>query len=206
MSKTVADSSMSQGQSQIHTHALSLGVFDVGSIALGYQALGAVTQDATLQVLEASIVAPDRFLILLQGRIEKIRAAQAELGRVCETHSRDGLIDHEIVTDPATNLLSAFYSLSQQQLQEALLVVETDSVAGLVASAQTLLANHELSVLELKGTRGMQGKGLGFFTGASKKVFPAAEDIRHRLKAAVRQGRVEVIANPSSTFREFFQI
>ncbi len=193
-------------QRQAGGPALSLGVFEVGSIALGYQALAAVTKDAAIQVLEASTVAPNRFLILLHAPHENIKAAENELRHSCEAPRKDGLVDHEVVASVHADLLPAFYSLSQQQLQDALVVVETDSVSGLVASAQTLLTSHSLTVIELKGTRGLQGKGIGFFTGPAAKVFPAAEDIRHRLKAAIRQGYVEVIANPSPSFRTFFQL
>lgn len=183
----------------------TLGVFEIGSIALGYQALASATRSAAVKVLEATPIRSSRFLILVEGTGADVKRAHSEVRRLCETFSADLLCDVELIEGPEANLLPALYSLAQVEMKESLLVVETDSVAGLLAVSQALL-KRGLEVIELKGVRGAFGRGLGFFTGPLSMTGPAAEEVRTRLKQAVREGRVEVIDQAVPGFRQFFNL
>src|SRR5690606_3352863 len=111
-------------------------VFELGSIALGYQALATATRQKSSRVIEASPVKASRFLILLEGPADDLKTATAEVRRLCETFSNDLLVDVELLESADPRLLPALMSLAQVEMQESLIVVETDSVAGLIALAQ----------------------------------------------------------------------
>ncbi len=183
----------------------ALAVFEIGSVALGYQALAAASRHPGATIVEAAPVRADRFLILIQGPTSALRAAQADVRRLCETFAADLLEDLDLIEDPDERLLPALFSLSQRSVGESLLVVDADSTSGLLVVSQALLQNG-LEVIELKGGRGAFGGGVGFFTGPAAITASAAEDARTRLKQAVRAGRVEVIDGAPASFRAFFNL
>jgi hypothetical protein len=84
-----------------------------------------------------------------------------------------------------------------------LLVIECQTVSGLLSAAHDLVSGFSLQVIELKMQRSCGG-GYGFFTGPSAACANAAELTRQKLKVALRDGRVELINNPPLAFREFF--
>lgn len=183
----------------------SLAVFEIGSVALGYQALAAAARRAGVTIVEATPVRADRFLILLQGPAAELKSAQTDVRKLCETFSADLLADVELIDAPDARLLPALFSLAQIEMKESLVVIECDSVAGLISVSQAML-KRGLEVIELKGGRGAFGVGFGFFTGPAADTAPAAEDARTRLKQAVRNGRVEVIDSAPENFRAFFNL
>lgn len=183
----------------------ALASFEIDSITLGYRALSLATADLKIRVLEAAAVREARFLLLIEGPVDTVINASGDIRRLCETFADDSLADFEIIENPHPRLLPALYSLEQTDMAESLIVMETDSVSGLLSVSQALLVRG-LEAIELKGGRGAFGGGVGFFTGPAMITAPAAEDARTRLKQAVRSGRVEVIDDASPTFREFFNI
>lgn len=184
----------------------SLAAFEIGSLALGYLVLNGIAQISGVRIVEGSVLAAGRFLVLVEGNAEALKATQQEVRRLCEVSRDDVLIDQEMIINPHQDLLPALYSLTQAELSGVLVVVETETVAALLSVAQILARGHGLKIIELKGTRGLQGKGLGFFTGEKKAALPGAEDARTHLRGALRTGRIEVIDQPAPAFREFFAL
>lgn len=189
----------------MHSVDSAMVVFEIDSVALGYQTVATLSRIPAIKVLEASATRASRFMILAEGPAAKIKIANLEVKKLCETFAADLLADVELVENPDPRLVPALYSLSQVEMKESLIVVETDSASGLLAVAQAL-AHRGLEVIELKAGRGAHGGGLGFFTGPTSVTAAAAEDARTRLKQSVREGRVEVIDGVGPEFRSFFNL
>ena len=147
---------------------------------------------------------PNHFVLLAQGN-------QDELGNALERirHDLDGalaieVIDQLLIPRPHAQLLPGIFSLVEQSMLESLVVVETQSASGLLAAAQLLMDGHGLKAIEIKLSR--LGFGLGFFTGEHDAALAAAEDARTHMRDSVRTGRIEVVSQPPSKFREFFNL
>lgn len=187
----------------------SLLCLELGSIAAGYLSLNAATQGAglasPLRILEATPIGA-RFLILALGAEAELRAALDRVRALFDEKEPSIVIDAEIISEVDQRVNDALYALSQALLGESLVVVETANVSGILAVAQAMVEGHGLEPIEIRIQRSSTGGAYGFFTGSKEASAPAASDARARLTAAVRKGRVEVIDNPSSTFRSFFDI
>ena len=185
-----------------------IGCFEVGSIGVGYACLANVSAEQKVEILEASIVGGARFMALLRGDARAIgdalKAAQklalADSDGVAPTWESFAL-DHE----PA-GLLDAIYSLSDQALDESLVVCEASSMSAMLSAAPAFLGDAALRALEVKSLRGGTAGALGFFTGPSAACGLAAEGARLRMKASGFRGRVETIDRPGAAFRAHFAI
>ena len=181
-------------------------VLEIDSLALGYRVLEIALRAPGLKALDAGPVSGERFLIFLEGPSEGLRSVSAEVQRVCEQIARGIFVDHEIVENPQPSLIPGLFSLLRQDLGEALIIVETATVSGLVGASDVLMGWKGIEPIELKPGRGLQGKGMGFFSATSLAARPAAEAARVKLRVDGRQGRIEIIDKPSSGFYEFFNL
>lgn len=187
----------------------SLLCLEIASVAAGYLALNAATIDgglaAPIRILEAAPVG-SRFLVLAVGSESDLRGALNRARTIFDENEPHIVIDAEVIVDFDQRVNEALYALSQESVAESLVVVETRTVSGILHVAQTLVAAHGLKAIEIRIQRSSTGGAYGFFTGTTEACAPGATDARARLSAAVREGRVEVIDNPSATLRSYFDI
>lgn len=182
----------------------SFASFEISSIALGYRALDVITRVSGVEVLEASPVGGGRFLVFCSGDIGILREASDKLRVALGAVAGEALADFALVERHGKTISEALFSLSQVQLGECLIVVECKSISGLLASAESICSFEGIEIIELKVHRGGTSGGYGFFSGPSKMALPAGEEVRTKLKSALREGHVEVIESPTERFREFF--
>jgi hypothetical protein len=181
----------------------TLACFEIASIPSGYRALDLLTREEGLRVLEASVAGGGRMVILVEGRAEQFAKVAPRLRQLIDGAADAGVIDHEIVEHFERGLSEALFSLAQVSLDEALVVVESDTVSGLLSAGQALVRAHGLKAIELKINRAAPG-GYGFFTGTSAHCASGAVDAEGRWRTKMRGGKVAVIDQPTAGFREFF--
>jgi hypothetical protein len=181
----------------------SLASFEVASVVLGYRALSVLTQIEGLNILEASVFGGGHFLIMAQGREERLHLAAAKMRSALEGSNVGAWIDHEVVQTIGDKLAKAVYSLLQTPLSEALVIIECETISGLLAASHTLMAEHKLKPIEIKISRTKRG-GYGFFTGTCAGCNSAVFDVEGKLRSTLRQGQIEVIENPPEGLRAFF--
>lgn len=180
-----------------------LASFEIGSVVLGYRALDALTRKNGVRVLEASVAGGGRFLIIAQGEETTLRLAMSEMRESADGVGSQAVVDFELITDVHRSVPEALYALAQEPLEEALIVVECETVSGLLASAQALVHSHKMKAIELKVHRSSRG-GYGFFTGRQAECAAAVVDVEGRLRVAMRKGAIAAIEKPAPAFREFF--
>jgi hypothetical protein len=180
----------------------SFACLEMRSSARGYLILNTLTRGEGVQVLEATPVDAGRFMILVEGD-------QAQLAKVIDEIQRRGsqlLIDLAFITNPHAGLKSSIYSLETHPLEEALLVVETETASRAIAIAHTLMSEHDVRTIELKVGRGLRGTGLAFFTGSMNAMTQAKKIAEDLLRASARNGTVELVEQPTAGFRSFFNL
>lgn len=179
---------------------------DLRSVAAGYRVLDVLTRFESVRILEASPIGVGRFIIISQGEREKLEDRQRTLHSLIEGFVESPLVDQDLLHDVHESLLEGLYSLAQVSLEESLIVMECETVSGLLSIGHELTRAHELKPIELKIHRGGASGGFGFFTGKSEACAPAAEFIRAKLGHDLRRGQVELIDNPTKDFRRFFNL
>ena len=139
--------------SESRVAVVTMASFEIASIGLGYRALDLLTRMNSVQIIEASVVAGGRFLILAEGEAHEFELLSIELRAALEgsgENTRGAVLDHEILSLRDRTLLESIYSLSQSPLAEALIVIECETVSALLASLQLMQANHQIQIIESK--------------------------------------------------------
>jgi hypothetical protein len=188
-------------------------VLEISSISAGYQALKILTDLEDVQVIEASPAGARHFFILAGGARkvldQAVRSIQARFPISSDLHGPNAtspISDLELLESADQQLLDSLYTLSNEKLGGALVVVECETLSGLFTVAQSLIAIEKLRPLEIKIHRSGGGGGYGFFTGVSDACSAGSERIRNLLAKKERLGRVEFIDRPSEKFRRYFNL
>lgn len=197
------DKRREDGGGRMKTIDTCLASIEIGSVVLGYRALDALTRQNGVRVLEASVAGEGRLLIIAQGEETTLRLALNEMRESADGVGSQAVVDFELIADVDRSVPEALYALAQVPLEEALIVVECETVSGLLASAQALVHSHGMKAIELKVHRSSRG-GFGFFTGPLSESAAAVVDVEGRLRVAMRKGAAAVIEKPAPAFREFF--
>lgn len=158
--------------------ALALIEFD--SIAAGILAGDAMVKAAPVAQIVAGTVHPGKYLVLVSGDVAAVQEALAA-GLAAGSAS---LVDHVFLPGVHPAVPSAIGAARQPQLDEALAVVETSSVAAAILAADAGLKAARVSLLELRLADGLGGKGLAFFAGAVSDVEAAVESAADAIDGA----------------------
>ncbi len=185
----------------------NIACIEVSSTALGYRILDQVSKFNGVRIIEASPIGGGNFWILAAGDRSTFASFQNLIKASIETVGKKIvalMVDYEILELKDGLILEALYSLSAERLQEALLIVECDSVSGLLSSVQAIQEQHQLKLIEIKVSRGARTGAHAFLTGGLADCQLNAKIIRTNLNAKSRQGFVEVVEAPNDIFRKQF--
>jgi hypothetical protein len=142
---------------------------------------------------------------MLLGEPHSLEAAMARAKAAIENEPELWL-DCEMIEVSTLAIAESLFALQCEVVQDALVVIESETVAGALACAHELVEKHGLRAIEMRILRSSTGGAYGFFTGSKSECEPAALKARERLTQAQRSGRVEVIVDPGPDFRSFFGI
>lgn len=171
-------------------------VLEAASVVAGFRILNSLPASASLKVIDAEPIGGGRFLILLRGQA-------GDLTEIAKAN-KDSVVDHELIESVGANVLDAVYSLAPAKLEASLVVLEAESASSLFGLSQTLTVQHGLHALEIRVRKSGGAGGYAYFTGTREQCAPAAEDVRTRLRTAMRDGDVEVFDQPNAAVRGLF--
>jgi microcompartment protein CcmL/EutN len=150
--------------------ALALLEFD--SIAAGIEAGDAMVKHAPIPTIQTGTVQPGYYLVLVAGSVadveEAVKAGQ-ETGDAA-------LRDHVFLPNVHPEVVTSLRGRRQLPADEALGIVETQTVASAIRAADAGRKGAEVTLVQLRLADGLGGKGLAFFTGLVHDV-EAAVDI-----------------------------
>ena len=152
------------------THpALALIEFD--SIASGILAGDAMVKTAPVARIVAGTVHPGKYLVLVTGDVAPVQEALAA-GLASDSSA---VVDHVFLPGVHPQVPDAIAAARQPQIDEALGIVETSSVAAAIHAADAGLKAAQVTLLELRLADGLGGKGLAFFAGVVTDVEAAVD-------------------------------
>lgn len=175
--------------------ALALLEFD--SVAAGIRAADAMVKRAAIALLKAGTIQPGHYLVMIGGSVGSVTEA-FETGRAIE---HELLLDHVLLPDVHAEVHDAALGATRPLAQEALGVLETVTVAALLAAADAAVKGTPVHIAELRMGDGLGGRAFVLFDGIVADVTAAleigtgriaAERIRHqtimgRLDGSLRQ-------------------
>ncbi|MFQ5967367.1 MAG: BMC domain-containing protein [Acidimicrobiia bacterium] len=144
--------------------ALALLEFD--SVAVGIEAGDAMVKRGPVEVLLAGTVQPGKYLVLVAGEVGDVEEA-VEAGTVV---GGPHLVDEVLLPDVHPAVVDGARGSRHEGSGEALGVIETTSVAGVLDAADAAMKGADVTLQELRMADGLGGKGYALFRGIVSEV------------------------------------
>ncbi len=173
------------------TEALSLVAF--ASLARGLRALDALVKKAPVEVLEANLVEPGKFLVLIAGGVAEVEEAHAEALLIGD----DEVVGAMLLADAHPALLAGLRGhvarLSADEL-DCLGVIEGKAIPATLHAADRAIKDADVTLAGLRLTGGLGGRAYFIVYGAQHDVEASIEAAENILGDACH--RTERIARP----------
>ena len=164
----------------------ALALLEFSSIAAGIQAADAMVKRAPIDVIKAGTVQPGKYLVLIGGQV-------ADVGESLNAGREVGgaaTLDFVFLPHVHPDVVEAVGGGRVAQANDALGIVETNTVAAAIHAADAGVKGAEVRLVEVRLADGLGGKGLVFFSGVVADVEAAVEigvGVLERPELLVRQ-------------------
>lgn len=151
--------------------ANAIGMVEYTTVSTGIQAADLMVKTAEISLMEAQVVCPGKYIILISGDLSAVKAAVEASKR----QYGERLIDSFVLGNPHDSIFPALYGAADVQSPRALGVIETYSGAAAIVAADTAAKTAQVTLVELRIARGMCGKSYLLLTGEVAAVEAAIE-------------------------------
>lgn len=172
--------------------AKAIGMIEYKTVSAGVMAADRMVKTAAVELMEAQVVCPGKYIALITGELSAVRSA------VDAAMIQDGeqFIDSFVLGNPHESIFPAIYGTTQVTTVNALGILETFDAASIFVAADEAAKTAIVDLIELRIAKGMCGKSYLYLTGEVAAVEAAIE----RAKAVVAHKGMyldsAVIANP----------
>jgi hypothetical protein len=190
----------------------SILAIETNSTAFAYKILNEISKNDWIEIVEISAAANAKNFLLFQTHDFKSLQILAE--RIEEKYSRASkkfidsldpqIIDLCLIENLDSKILPALISLEHHAIEESLIVLECQSICGILSALQLSLTNFALKICDLKLMRQTGGISQAFLTGATAQCRLAGPHLKQKFLAEYRPSQVECIEDLTPKLREFF--
>ena len=179
--------------------AKAIGMVEMTTVSAGYSAADEMAKAADVELLQAEVTCPGKFVVLVTGELSAVRASVDR----AENKYRDKVIDTFVLGNPHESIFPAIYGTAQPDKIDALGILETYDVAAMIVAADVAAKTAIVDLIELRLAKGMCGKSYMTLTGSVSAVQAAID------KAKVEAGDKgmfldsSVIARPSEKLMKY---
>lgn len=159
----------------------AVGVMEFKSIATGIEACDDALKASGVKLISAHPSCPGKYEIFITGSISEVQTAVDHVKAKFESNMIDSTVMGRI--DPS--VIEALMGAQSTAERGALGVVETYSGASIIKAADAAVKAAKVTIVDLRLSRGMGGKGVLMITGEVGDVTAAVEA---GSDYAVRQG------------------
>ncbi len=155
----------------------AIGMVEYKTVSTGIRAADLMIKTAEIDIIEAQVVCPGKYIIIVKGELSAVRAsvdaAKVQFG--------GELIDNFVLGNPDESIFPAIYGTNAVENPSALGVLETFSAAAIIVAADVAAKTAEVQLIELRIARGMCGKSYMLITGEVAAVTAAIESAKTRV-------------------------
>lgn len=170
----------------------AIAMVEYSTVATGIQAADIMVKTAEVELIEAEVVCPGKYIVLISGDLSAVRAAVDS----SKTHFPAKLIDSFVLGNPHESIFPAIYGATDVENPRALGVVETYSAASIIVAADVAAKTSLVDLIELRIAKGMCGKSYLLMTGEVASVQAAVDKVKADLNDTAMFLDSSVIANP----------
>ncbi len=154
--------------------AKAIGMVECNTVSAGFKAADDMAKTAEVELMQAEVTCPGKFVILISGEISAVRAS---VDRAAVTYA-DKVIDTFVLGNPHESIFPAIYGTAEPVDMDALGVLETYDVAALIVAADVAAKTAIVNLLELRLAKGMCGKSYMTLTGTVSAVQAAIDSAK----------------------------
>lgn len=154
--------------------AKSIGMIEYTTVSTGIQAADTLVKTANVEILEAQVVCPGKYIAIISGELSAVKASV----EACKVKYGEKLIDSFVLGNVHEGVFPAIYATVEVKNPRALGVIETFSGASAIVAADAAAKTADVTLVELRIARGMCGKSYILLTGEVAAVTAAIENAK----------------------------
>ena len=154
--------------------ANAIGMIEYTTVSTGVQAADTLVKTADVEIIEAQVVCPGKYIVIISGELSAIRASVD----AAKVKYGEKLIDSFVLGNVHEGVFPAIYATVEVENPRALGVVETFSGASAIVAADAAAKTADVTLVELRIARGMCGKSYLFMTGEVAAVQAAVDNAK----------------------------
>ncbi|MBR5506766.1 MAG: BMC domain-containing protein [Clostridia bacterium] len=170
----------------------ALAMVEYLTVSTGITAADSMVKTANVELIEAHVVCPGKYIALIQGELSAVTAAVDN----AKTMYGSKLVDSFVLGNPDESIFPAIYGSTDVKNPSALGVFETYSAASIIVAADIASKTADVELVELRIAKGMCGKSYMLITGEVSAVQASIDTVKERLKESSMYLDSSVIANP----------
>ena len=177
-----------------------LGVLELNSIAVGMQCMDTMVKMAPVAIVDARIVCPGKFVILIEGDVASVEASLAAGRRSGRGH----IVDELFLPNVHESVIPAIRGSVELGRWDAVGIIESFSVTAGIEAGDAAAKAAEIQITEIRLATEMGGK-------STVKMMGSIDAVEAAMKAGVElvgeKGllcRDIIIAHPHPEIKPFF--
>ena len=170
----------------------ALGMIEFKTVSAGVTAADSMVKTAAVELVEAQVVCPGKYIALITGDLSAVDAAVAN----AKTQYGEQLIDSFVLGNPHEGIFPAIYGTTHVEHISSLGVLETYDASAIIVAADVAAKTSEVELIELRIAKGMCGKSYVFLCGEVSAVEAAISKARASVSESGMFLDSTVIAHP----------
>ena len=149
----------------------ALAIIEFDSIAIGIEAGDAMVKRAPVDVMYSGTVQPGKYIVLIAGDVASVEESMIA-GRLVGGAT---IVDTVFLPDIHPDVVAAIRGDRTFTDGEALGVIETATVAGIIEAADAAVKGATVTAAQIEMADGLGGKGYALFGGPLSEVQAAVD-------------------------------
>lgn len=146
---------------------VAIGVLETSSVARGIEVADAVLKEAQVEMLFATPVHPGKYVMLYTGSVQDVRASTVRGAAL----AGGDLVDQLVIPQVHSQVVPMIKRTGRiNGTLDAVGVVETNTVASTIASADVALKTATIDLVDIRLANGLGGKSFYVLTGEVSDV------------------------------------
>ena len=177
----------------------SIAVIEFASIADGIYCTDALLKKAPIAMIKSGTVSRGRYLIIIGGSTASVEESLNEALAV----GHASRLDHTFLPDVHPQLHDAVLGQRQAVVQDAVAILETDTVAANVRAAEAALKGTSVRLVELRlADYELSGKAISLYNGELHDIEAAMELAGGFLRGRKEYVQHRIICQPHKSVTE----
>ena len=168
----------------------AIGMIEFKTVSAGVTAADLMVKTAAVELIEAQVVCPGKYIALITGDLSAVDAAVA----TAKNQYPEQLIDSFVLGNPHEGIFPAIYGTTHVEHVSSLGVLETFDASAIIVAADIAAKTAEL--IELRIAKGMCGKSYLYLCGEVSAVDAAIARAKETVAGSGMFLDSTVIAHP----------